>query len=96
MLVLGGNAESNHAAKSSSFVKGKRYSFSLFTQNESLDEQLASIEQYMMNKGWDNIVIEEQSLLNEAEEVNHEVVAEAILAAKNDGMAGIVHHVPLS
>ena len=96
MLVLGGSAESNHAENSSSFVKGKRYSFSLFTQNENLDEQLASIEEYMMKKGWDNITIEEQSLLEDADEVKHDVIIEAISVAKKEGMAGIVHHVPLA
>ncbi|MFD2168148.1 hypothetical protein ACFSJY_17970 [Thalassotalea euphylliae] len=96
MLVVSGFAESMQNEQSSNFIKGNRYNFNLFTQNESLDEQLETIESYMMKKGWDNIVIEEQELLDEQLEINNDIIATAIEAAKKEGIAGVVHHEPVA
>lgn len=94
MLVLSGFAESMR--DQNDIVKGNKYEFNLFCQNENLDEQLTSIEEYMNNKGWDNIVINQQELLEDVSGINHEVLLDAYQLAIAEGISGVVNKNPIA
>lgn len=96
MLVISGVAESVKADPAKNISKGNVHGFNLFSCNENLEEQLDSIEAYFNARGWDNIVIEEQELINDATDVKHDVMIEAINVAKSDGMAGVFHNEPVA
>ena len=93
MLIVSGVAESMRTDHK--IVKGQTYGFSLFCQNETLDEQLDSIEQYMVNKGLDNIVINEQEFIESEDVLSHEVLLDAYQAAKVEGISGVINKTPL-
>ena len=95
MLVLSGIAESMRD-RNDNIVKGSTYEFNLFCQNESLDEQLNSIEEYMNKKGWDNIVINQQELINDISQINHEVLLDAYQVAEVEGISGVVNKTPIA
>lgn len=90
MLVVSGFAESM-CDQSNDIVKGNKYEFNLFCQNENLDEQLNAIEKYMNNKGWDNIVINQQELIDDISDINHEVLLDAYQLAIDEGISGVVN-----
>ena len=94
MLVLSGFAESMR--DQNDIIKGNKYEFNLFCQNENLDEQLTSIEEYMNNKGWDNIVINQQELLEDVSDINHEVLLDAYQLAITEGISGVVNKNPIA
>lgn len=93
MLAISGTAES--MIEGTQFNIGKKHSFNLFCENENLEEQLDKIENYLVKKGWDNIVIEEQELLESKEVIDHSVLVEAFELAKEDGISGVVNITPL-
>ena len=75
--------------------KSQCYGFNLFLKNEELDQQLNDIEDYMLTRGWDNIVIQEQELLQDETEINHSVLKQAFNQAKEHGLCGVFNHTPL-
>ncbi|MGJ8692760.1 MAG: hypothetical protein ACSHW0_09790 [Thalassotalea sp.] len=94
MLVVSGVAESMRT--DNKIVKGQTYGFSLFCQNEILDEQLETIENYMIGKGLDNIVIKEQEFIDSENDLAHEVLVDAFQAAITEGISGVINKTPLA
>jgi len=95
MLVVSGIAEAVKEDNEKNVVKGQCYGFNLFLKNEELDSQLEEIESYMMARGWDNIVIQEQEFLDDTSVIEHSVMQEAISKAQQDGLCGVFNHTPL-
>jgi len=95
MLVISGVAESTKANSANNISKGNVHGFNLFSSNESLEEQLDTIESYMIDRGWDNIVIEEQELIDDISAFRHDVILKAIEVAQANGLAGVINNDPV-
>lgn len=94
MLVVSGVAESMRTENA--IVAGNLYGFSLFCQNEVLEEQLEQIESFMNAKGLDNIIINEQELIDDHHDIEHAVLLDAYQAATIEGMSGVINCTPLN
>lgn len=93
MLLLSGVAES--MLDKEDIIKGQVYGFNLFCNNEELDEQLDNIEQFFNDKGWDNIVIEQQAIIETNTDISNEVLLDAYKLAKVEGISGVVNKSPI-
>ncbi len=93
MLVLTGIAKS--MKNSPPVLKGQNYTFNLFCLNENLDEQLTLIERYLVDKGWDNIEINEQELITDDITIEHDTLKKAFDLAKIEGIAGVINNTPI-
>ena len=90
MLIIHGTAE---ALKSSeNIIKGSRYQFNLLSNNMNFEEQLADIEKYFIDKGWDNIVIEESGLIENKDVIEHNVIKQAYELAEKQGLAALINN----
>ena len=95
MLAISGAAESMQENPEKNISKGSFYAFSLFSDNDQLDEQLDNIENYMTSLGWDNIIIMEQEVID-AKNIKHQIIQKAIAQAKVEGIAGVFDNTPIS
>lgn len=95
MLVISGFAESVQDNSEQQLNKGNVYGFNLFSQNEELYDQLVNIEQFMQERGFDNIMIEEQELLENTDSIEHQVMLKAIEQAKESGLSGVLIKEPV-
>lgn len=93
MLVVTGIAES--MKDNPPIIKGQNYTFNLFCTNEELHEQLDLIESYLVDKGWNNIEINEQELITDDIVFEHEILKNAFELAKTDGIAGVINNTPI-
>lgn len=93
MLVISGIAES--MKDKAPIIQGQKYNFNLFSTNESLDDQLALIEQYFVDKGWNNISIDQQEFIDDDTSFEHEILQNAFNLAKTDGLTGVINNTPI-
>ena len=94
MLILSGIAESMR--NNNNVIQGQVYTFNLFCKNEQLDEQLADIENFMIDKGWDNIIINAQEVILDQNGLEHTVLLDAYNIAKQEGISGVVNTNPIT
>ena len=90
MLILNGNAE--YMLTNNNHVKGNRHGFNMFVKNDDLNSQLADIEKYLVDRGWDNIEITDNGLIENIEGINHAVLIEAFKKAQSEGLSVVVNN----
>ncbi|WP_085298122.1 hypothetical protein [Cognaticolwellia mytili] len=90
MLILNGSAEC--IAESNEQTLGNRYAFNMFSSNDNLDEQLAEIEQYLVSRGWDNIEITENGLIDNIEGIQHATLISAFKKAQSEGFSVVINN----
>jgi hypothetical protein len=94
MLIINGSAE--FMREDQHFSKGSRHEFNMFSLNMPLEEQLVEIEQYLVTRGWDNIEINHNGVIDSADEISHQVLKQAYEKALNTGFAVTLNNAPLT
>ena len=94
MLILNGSAQ--YMLTSGEQVKGNRHGFNMFVRHDELTPQLPEIEQYLITRGWDNIEITENGLVENIEGINHSVLIEAFKKAQNEGLSVVVNNTAIN
>tara|TARA_B100000809_G_scaffold115908_1_gene114070 strand:- start:3573 stop:3857 length:285 start_codon:yes stop_codon:yes gene_type:complete len=94
MLIINGTAELMHDNKE--FTKGTRHEFNMFSRDMPFEQQLNQIEEYLVGRGWDNIEVLSNGVINSAEEITHNVLQQAYEKAKSEGFAVTVNNQPLA
>jgi hypothetical protein len=64
----------------------------MFVKNDDLNSQLADIEKYLVDRGWDNIEITDNGLIENIEGINHAVLIEAFKKAQSEGLSVVVNN----
>ena len=90
MLILNGSAEC--VSESNKQKLGNRYSFNMFSNNDNLDEQLNDIEKYLVDRGWDNIEITENGLIDNIEGIQHATLISAFKKAQSEGFSVVINN----
>tara|TARA_R110002050_G_scaffold276248_3_gene421440 strand:+ start:247 stop:537 length:291 start_codon:yes stop_codon:yes gene_type:complete len=90
MLILNGSAE--YMLTEGEQVKGNRHGFNMFVKHDDLNEQLADIEKYLVDRGWDNIEITDNGLIENIEGINHAVLIEAFKKAQSEGLSVVINN----
>jgi len=93
MLILNGSAE--YMTINGEHSKGKRHGFNMFVKSDDLNSQLADIERYLVDRGWDNIEITDNGLIENIEGINHTVLIEAFKKAQNEGLSVVVNNIAI-
>ena len=93
MLIINGTAELMHDNKE--FTKGTRHEFNMFSREMPFEQQLSQIEEYLVARGWDNIEVLSNGIINNAEDITHNVLQQAYSKAKDEGIAVTVNNQPL-
>ena len=94
MLIINGTAELMYESKE--FTKGTRHEFNMFSREIPFEQQLTQIEEYLIARGWDNIEVLSNGVINSAEDITHNVLQQAYEKAQNDGLAVTVNNQPLT
>ena len=94
MLIINGTAELMHDNKE--FTKGTRHEFNMFSREIPFEQQLIQIEKYLVDRGWDNIEVLSNGVINNTEEINHNVLQQAYEKAEKEGFAVTVNNQSLS
>lgn len=90
MLILNGTAE--YMSDDDTKIKGDRHGFNMFVKSDDLDSQLSGIEDYLVKRGWDNIEITDNGLIENIEGINHAVLIEAFKKAQAEELAVVVNN----
>lgn len=88
MLIISGTAEC--ITPSEQYNVGNIHSLMMFTTDEVLENNLASIEKNLNNLGWDEINIEDAEVVSDVSDLNHQVLIEGYKKAKQEGLAFVV------
>ncbi|MEW6994584.1 hypothetical protein AADZ84_10010 [Colwelliaceae bacterium MEBiC 14330] len=94
MLIINGTAELMH--DNQEFTKGTRHEFNMFSREMPFEQQLTQIEEYLVNRGWDNIEVLNNGVIDNAEAITHSVLQQAFEKAKKEGFAVTVNNQPLA
>jgi hypothetical protein len=94
MLIINGTAELMSDNKE--FTKGTRHEFNMFSRDMPFEQQLTQIEGYLVARGWDNIEVLSNGVINSAESITHSVLQQAYNKAKDEGFAVTVNNQPLA
>ena len=94
MLIINGTAEL--MSDSESYKKGARHEFNMFSLHMPLEDQLSKIEQYLVTRGWDNIEVNNNGIVENPDDIKHAVLQVAYEKAKVDGFAVTLNNEPLS
>jgi HD superfamily phosphohydrolase len=93
MLIINGTAEL--VGDNKEFTKGTRHEFNMFSRDMPFEQQLTQIEEYLVARGWDNIEVLSNGVINSAESITHNVLQQAYKKAKDEGFAVTVNNQPL-
>ncbi|TWX73212.1 hypothetical protein [Colwellia sp. C1TZA3] len=93
MLIINGTAELME--NNGSFNKGDRHEFNMFSVNMPLEDQLAQIEEYLVTRGWDNIEVADNGIVEDPSAIEHGVLLAAYEKAKSEGFAVTINNQPL-
>ncbi len=94
MLIINGTAELMH--DNQEFTKGTRHEFNMFSREMPFEQQLTQIEEYLVTRGWDNIEVLNNGVIDNAETITHSVLQQAFEKAKKEGFAVTVNNQPLT
>ena len=94
MLTICGSTQCISAT--AEYKKGATHLFTLFSKSENLDDQLKDIESFMINLGWDEIVIEERVQIENADALEHNILQQAFEKAIDEGLSLVINNVPVS
>ena len=90
MLILNGSAE--YMVINGEHNKGNRHAFNMFVKSDDFNAQLANIEKYLVDRGWDNIEITDNGLIENIEGINHAVLIEAFKKAQSEGLSVVINN----
>jgi len=90
MLILNGSAE--YMLTNGEHIKGNRHGFNMFVKNVDLNTQLTDIEKYLVDRGWDNIEITDNGLIENIEDINHAVLINAFKKSQNEGFSVVINN----
>jgi len=90
MLIINGTAELMH--DNQEFTQGTRHEFNMFSREMPFEQQLTKIEEYLVKRGWDNIEVLNNGVINDAEKITHRVLQQAFEKAKKEGFAVTVNN----
>ena len=94
MLIINGTAELMHDNKE--FTKGTRHEFNMFSREMPFEQQLTHIEEYLVTRGWDNIEVLNNGLIEDENTITHNVLQQAYQKAKQEGFAVTVNNKALA
>ncbi len=94
MLIINGTAELMH--DNEEFTKGTRHEFNMFSRDMPFEQQLSQIEEYLVNRGWDNIEVLDNGVITNEEDITHSVLQQAYKKAKDEGLAVTINNQPLT
>ena len=94
MLIINGTAELMH--DNEEFTKGTRHEFNMFSRDMPFEQQLSQIEEYLVNRGWDNIEVLDNGVITNEEDITHSVLLQAYKKAQDEGLAVTVNNQPLN
>lgn len=94
MLIINGTAELMGDNKE--FTKGTRHEFTMFSRDMPFEQQLTQIEEYLVTRGWDNIEVLSNGVLDSAKEITHKILQQAYEQASTEGFAVTVNNQPLT
>jgi len=94
MLIINGTAELMH--NNSELAKGTRHEFNMFSKEMPFEQQLTQIEEYLMMRGWDNIEILSNGVINSNKEITHNILQQAYEKAESEGFAVTINNQALS
>ena len=93
MLIINGTAEL--MKENENFNKGDRHEFNMFSVNMPLEDQLSQIEEYLVTRGWDNIEVINNGIVEDPSDIQHAVLISAYEKAKSEGFAVTINNQPL-
>ncbi len=93
MLIINGTAEL--ISNDKELAKGDRHTFNMFSRDMPFEQQLEQIEEYLVDRGWDNIEVLSNGVITNAEEITHKVLQQAYEQAKVEGFAVTINNQPL-
>jgi hypothetical protein len=67
----------------------------MFSLNMPLENQLVEIEQYLVSRGWDNIEVHHNGIVDNADEITHQVLRQAYEKALRTGFSVTLNNAPL-
>jgi hypothetical protein len=94
MLIINGTAELMR--DDSELTSGARHEFNMFSKEMPFEQQLTQIEEYLMSRGWDNIEILSNGIVNDVKDITHSVLQQAYDKAKKEGYAVTVNNQALN
>jgi hypothetical protein len=94
MLIINGTAELMR--DNSELSSGNRHEFNMFSKEMPFEQQLSQIEEYLMTKGWDNIEILSNGIVNDVNDITHSVLKEAYDKAESEGFSVTVNNKALN
>jgi len=94
MLIINGTAEI--MLDSEGFTKNSRHEFNMFSREMPFEQQVNQIEEYLVSRGWDNIDIVSNGVINSTENMTHNVLQQAYEKANKEGFAVTVNNQPLT
>jgi hypothetical protein len=94
MLIINGTAELMQ--DNEEFTKGTRHEFNMFSRDMPFEQQLSQIEEYLVDRGWDNIEVLSNGVINSAEDITHSILQQAYEKAKKEGFAVTINNQPLT
>jgi hypothetical protein len=93
MLIINGTAEL--VKENQSFNKGDRHEFNMFSLNMPLEDQISQIEEYLVSRGWDNIEVNNNGIVENPNDIQHAILQAAYEKAKVEGFAVTINNQPL-
>ncbi len=93
MLIINGTAELMHDNKK--LTKGTRHEFNMFSREMPFEQQLTQIEAYLVDRGWDNIEVLNNGVVNDASDITHNTLQQAYNKAQREGFAVTINNQPL-
>lgn len=94
MLIINGTAELMN--DSNDLVKGTRHEFNMFSSHMPFEEQVKQIESYLVKRGWDNIEVLTNGVIESPEGISHSILLQAYEKAKSEGFAVTINNQPLT
>jgi hypothetical protein len=94
MLIINGTATLMHDTQE--FTRDTRHQFTMFSREMPFEQQLTQIEAYLVKRGWDNIEVLSNGVINHAGEITHSVLKQAYQKAHNEGFAVTINNQALT
>ncbi|WP_114325245.1 hypothetical protein [Candidatus Colwellia aromaticivorans] len=94
MLIINGTAEL--IRDNNELTSGTRHEFNMFSKEMPFEQQLTQIEEYLMNRGWDNIEILNNGIISDVNDITHSILQQAYDKAKIEGFAVTINNKALS
>jgi len=94
MLIISGTAEC--ILDTNQYSKDERHILTMFSTDETLENNLEAIEQNLNNLGWDKIVIEEVETITNGNLLDHAVLKEGFDKAEKFGLSFVVNNESLA